>query len=379
LLYYDIMPRPIVAVIVPEQLGHPSHMRLGILDHAQAAGWNCVMLDGLWAARWRLADLPVAGVLFDNPDAAVQRFVRSLGCPAIALSHASRLPSVRLDDASIGTMAAAHLLDLGCRHLALIGYDIAWSRQRLIAAAALARQRGAAAHHWRRWIPGGFYPDLHRLGSWLASLPRPLGIVATHDRLGFAVLEACRDAQLHVPRDAAVIGVDDTRPDCTISLPPLTSVDSGARQLGRTAAALLSRAMAGERIPARTWVPAAGVIPRTSTSVLAIADREMAAAIQWIDANLHRSLGIDDLARDLAINRRSLERRFIAAIGRSPHQELRHRRIERARTLALTTGESLKSIARRCGLRDGIHLAREARSLLGITLTSLRTSAASAT
>ena len=44
---------------------------------------------------------------------------------------------------------------------------------------------------------------------WLRSAPRPIGLMACNDDLGKEIVEACRQAGLRVPDDAAVIGADN--------------------------------------------------------------------------------------------------------------------------------------------------------------------------
>ncbi len=73
----------------------------------------------------------------------------------------------------------------------------------------------------------------------LLALPeRPDAIFAANDLMALGVLQAVREAELDVPGDVAVVGMDDTDL-ATTAWPPLTSVSLEAHERGRLAAELL--------------------------------------------------------------------------------------------------------------------------------------------
>ena len=84
------------------------------------------------------------------------------------------------------------------------------------------------------------------VARWLATLPRPLGVLAGNDIRGLQVLDACRRIQLSVPEGVAVLGVDNDEVLCELSDPPLSSIDQDLGRIGYEAAALLDRLMSGE-------------------------------------------------------------------------------------------------------------------------------------
>ena len=67
--------------------------------------------------------------------------------------------------------------------------------------------------------------EQERLADWVASLPKPVGIMACNDERGLQVLDACRRRGIAVPDDVAVIGVDNDTAICDLAIPPLTSID----------------------------------------------------------------------------------------------------------------------------------------------------------
>jgi len=72
-----------------------------------------------------------------------------------------------------------------------------------------------------------------------------VGVMACNDERGLQVLDACRRCGATVPDEVAVIGADNDEHLCDLSIPPLTSVDVNAEQIGYTAAVLLDQMMQG--------------------------------------------------------------------------------------------------------------------------------------
>jgi LacI family transcriptional regulator len=77
----------------------------------------------------------------------------------------------------------------------------------------------------------------------LLARTRPDAIFCANDLLALGTLGALRDAALDVPRDVAVVGMDDTSL-AAVSWPPLTSVDLGSHERARLAAELLLKRIA---------------------------------------------------------------------------------------------------------------------------------------
>jgi AraC-like DNA-binding protein len=83
-----------------------------------------------------------------------------------------------------------------------------------------------------------------------------------------------------------------------------------------------------------------------------VADPLVATALELIWTNSHRILSVDQLARYLPVTRRTLDRRFRAALGRSVLEEINRCRLSRAKRLLEETVLPLKTIARLAGFTD---------------------------
>jgi transcriptional regulator GlxA family with amidase domain len=111
----------------------------------------------------------------------------------------------------------------------------------------------------------------------------------------------------------------------------------------------------------------AELIPHGPQDVVALKDRIVAEAMRLIWRQSQDPMTVDRLSRQLPITRRSLERRFRAAVGHGIHDEIVHCRLERATRLLITTDLSLKEVAAASGFSSGDHLGRAFRRAEGVT------------
>ena len=221
------------------------------------------------------------------------------------------------------------------------------------------------------------------LAAWLASLPKPVGIMTCDDVRARHVLEACRSLGLRVPHDVAVIGVDDDEFVCELSDPPLSSVAQAARKIGHEAARLLDLLMRPERtqehggrpVPARSVVPPIGVVARRSTDTLAVEDPAVARVIRTIRERAFGPLAIADLVAESGLSRWQVEERFRQLVGRSIRDDILEVRLAEARRLVTTTDLPLKTIAPRAGFRSIAYMTTVFRRHFGTTPAALRAAA----
>lgn len=91
-----------------------------------------------------------------------------------------------------------------------------------------------------------------------------------------------------------------------------------------------------------------------------------------VDAHLAGKIVIKDLAASLDISVGHFCRAFKRTFGMPARIWIRHRRIELAQGLMLTTGASLSEIALSCGMSDQSHFTRSFRRIVGETPSSWR-------
>jgi AraC family transcriptional regulator len=105
-----------------------------------------------------------------------------------------------------------------------------------------------------------------------------------------------------------------------------------------------------------------------------LAREQLRRVVDSIEADLDGRLTLEALAAVAGLSPFHFARLFRQATGRSPHQYVIERRIERARLLLTTTALPLHEVAARAGFADQSHLSRHIRRHLGVTPTALRRS-----
>lgn len=371
--------RPHVCLIVETSLGSGREMLRGIAQYIREFGpWSIYheprsLSDAVptWLKQWR-GD----GILVRLQNQRITEAVLATGLPAVDLLGAARhprIPLVHVDDDALARLAAGHLLDRGFRHFGYCGLAGAnWSNQRR---EAFAREVIAAGYQCSTYaLPDQIHSERsweaaqERLAQWIRDLPQPAGVMVCHDPIGQRVLEACRRADVAVPEEVAVIGVDDDKPICEVSDPPLSSVIPGFRQIGYEAARLLDALMRGAAPPAApVYFTPIGIAARQSTDILAVDDRDVADALRFIRQNAHQPIGVDDVVRHVSLSRSGLKRRFRGVLGRSIHDEIIRARIKRVREMLAETDLPIATIARQTGFRHREYMGVVFKAQMGQT------------
>lgn len=107
--------------------------------------------------------------------------------------------------------------------------------------------------------------------------------------------------------------------------------------------------------------------PRRTPIPSALASRKMRVVTEYIEANLHETILVADLAQLVAMSASHFARSFTLTMGVSPARYVVTRRVARA-NLMLTQAElSIAQIAFVCGFSGQAHLTRVFRKVAGVT------------
>ena len=382
----------------------------GVARFARGAGWNLLVANRLMRALggWRGDGALVT--LRDEPELLeLVRRLRRRGIPVVDLTaeHPEiRLPRVCGDNRAIGRLAAEHFIERNHRHTAWFstkwtpvhadrfkGFAEAWTgirSARLPGDAAFShvtrpqgRIPGVARWVLAEGVDAERWDDPRAVSRWFAgkfrSAPRPLALFCYDDSDAAIALSACRAHGVAVPEEFAVLGVGDDRLLCENQGVPLSSVLHDAGRIGSEGAALLARLMDGAAPPrAPVRVPPSGVAVRASTDRIVANDPLVARALALVEENLSRAWGVEQLARALGVPSIRLHRRFVEELGRPPGEEIRRRRLARARLLLRGTDLPLVEIARQCGFCHAQHLSNLFRRDAGLSPRAWRRIAACA-
>ena len=315
--------------------------------------------------RHELTEWTGHGIIARIENPRIAAALRNCKCPVVDVSAARllpKLPWVETDDAAIARAAAEHLLSRGLTHFGYCGDDrFNWSRWRREAFHQCLAEAGFTCHD----APQG---RGDQFAAWVRSLPKPCGVMACYDIRGRELIDGCRVAEVEVPDQLAVVGVDDDELLCELCDPPLSSVIPDVRRTGWVAAEILDAWMSGR--PPRKLnhpIPPLGVTTRRSTDMLAIEDGDLAAAVRFIRQRACSGITVDDVVSQVPLSRRVLESRFERLLGRSPHAEILRVRLERVKQLLTQPGWTLDAIAHRTGFRHGAYLSAVFKREFGLT------------
>jgi LacI family transcriptional regulator len=191
-----------------------------------------------------------------------------------------------------------------------------------------------------------------------------------------------RSAVVRVRRDPAheVLAPGDRRAGndrdpakCQMCAPTVSAIEVPTERVGYEAAALLDRLMAGEPPRGPCLVPPSGVVAvRQSTDTSALPDRDVRDAVRLLRERAAQRVRVSDVADELLVSRRSLERRFRAALGVTPHQVLLAARVDLAKRLLLETSLTTDRVARAAGLNSASYLNHVFRRAAGMTPARFR-------
>ena len=158
-----------------------------------------------------------------------------------------------VDNESIGQMAADYLHEQG-RFASYIYADGSsdqfyqwWTSRRYESFVDTLREHGYTGEVLR--VPvlnSSAHTDAEHFLKAMEKIPRPIAVFACNDRAAREIVSFCHLANLHIPDDVAVLGVDDEKDLCESCPVPLSSIKIEHYRLGRTAMHLILRMLEGQ-------------------------------------------------------------------------------------------------------------------------------------
>ena len=349
----------------------------GILHYAAIHPDVRVQLYGIGTPRHRREEFRVwkpDGIILGAADEATLRAVEGLGCRAAvfintepAVPAAMRYGSVYCDNIAVAEAAARVFSGKHLGNFAFVGTRTcdAWSVERGTAFRRLAAASGctfsefkspptASANHRR---------ELAALVDWVGALPKPCGIFAACDARAKDVLDACAAAQVLIPEQAMVIGVDDEEFICRQTLPTLSSVVPDFLRGGYIAAEMLVELLTGNRrrLPRRTF-GVQGVVERMSTSDTRGTGRMVSRAQEFIRT----------YATSSGSSLRLLQKNFKAVTGSTICDAIQTARLSRVCELLSETLTPIGQIGELSGFGNDAYLKKLFHRRFGCTMRNYR-------
>lgn len=322
------------------------------------------------------------GVISRHTTPSMVAMCAEMGVPLVDLNDTPSVPGVpkiRPDNTALGHLGAEHLLERGFRHFGFCGFgDQPWSVERrsgFVEALALA---GSDCDVLEVDYPGDVTPfwdakQITTLSGWLRRLSTPAAIMACNDMRALQVVSAARAAGLLVPEEIAVLGANNDTIRCELSDPPLSSVATNAFQSGYQAAEQLALLMEGEKPTSfERRIEPVGVVTRQSTDILAMGDKNVAAAVSFIREHACGGISVEQVMKQAFASRSQLEKKFRRYLGRSPQAEIRRVQVAKIRQLLFETDFPLKKIAELAGFEHVEYMCVVFKRLTGDSPGSYR-------
>ena len=378
---------PKVLLLVESSRGSGRSLLQGIARYAHHCGpWSCYWEPaGLEKAWPKLKASDLDGIILRDVEQLDE--VLAFGIPAVVIGHGRTevpgLVNVVTESSKVAQLAAAHLLACGFKNFAYCGFtasladDPPWSQLRRQSFVDCIRQAGWSCHDFSTPASAArssWQRERTLMVRWLQSLPKPLGLMAANDDRARQLVEACKVAEILVPSQVGVIGVDNDELVCGLSDPPLSSLALNFDRAGYEAASALDSLMHHRgTVPARILVHPTHAVVRRSTDVVAVEDKSLAKALRYIrDATRQQQLTVANVASYAGMSRRLLEQKLRRELGHSVLDEIRRVRTDKVAQMLVETQLSISEIAEALGFIEVQHFARYFRAVKNMSPLAYR-------
>lgn len=292
---------------------------------------------------------------------------------------------VKTNHARIGRLAAQHFLMRRHRNFAFCGFSGGRFSAYCLRAFRLALC--AEGHSCHTYLPDAKIrytfnrsvlinermdcaPDTAALSRWLAALPKPVAVFCPNDLRAWQLLQVCRENDLDVPHDIALLGLDNDFVICGFSHPMISSIDPDTSAIGREAARLLVEMMNDpnfrRKTPVRQILPRS-VVERASTAAYPLAPAWLSDALVYMRQHVAERLTAADIFAYLGLSHTIVDATFRSVLHTSVQKEIAAARLEKARQLLETTTLSAALIAEQSGFASTTYFMRAFSNAHGVS------------
>jgi LacI family transcriptional regulator len=287
------------------------------------------------------------------------------GLPVVTHSAKSQKILAKSGDYNfrVGEMAAEYFIELGFKNFMFIGIqNYSWSKMRLDGYKNIidSREDFHLYVHILQNLGKNVKKGKNDISKWLKKIPKPYCIFTCNDDVGFFVLEVCKDFNIQVPEEAAVLGADNDSVVCNMAMPPLSSIKIGYEKGGYEDANILNKLMNGDKNASKIEImPTPQYIKtRQSSNIIAIDDPEIKKALVFIRENFKKPIQVSDVVWATGLSKRMLQLRFQKVLKRSIHDEIKRMRLEYIKEQLRNSRTSIKKIAKSQQFMHPAHFCR---------------------
>lgn len=328
-----------------------------------------------WAKEWK------ADAVIGRWDEDKVEMLSVLDIPVVLQNYRHRSAvhsNLTGDYFGTGKMAARFFIRKKFRNFAYFGVrDIVWSEERHSGFREEIEHHGYQCHSFLAQPLERESEIREAVRNWLEELPKPVALFSCDDAHALFITETCRIANIHIPGEISLLGVDNDELLCEISDPPISSIELDVEEGGyMTCKMLHERILSGNRNPFSMVIKPNGIIQRKSTQKYDIDDPYIERIIDYMEEHYASDITIDRLLKIVPLSRRSLELRFKKGTGNTPYQFLIECRLQHFSHLLLTTKKPVYEIAYEVGFKDGSNYSRIFHKFFGCSPQEYRNSKA---
>lgn len=350
----------------------------GIAKFAAQNNWhlNCEMaITGKLPKDWQGDG--IVTMLSDNDE--LVDFVVKSHVPFVDLSiMRDDIPAHRViaDNKTIGELAGEYFLARGYRHFAF--YATTHTKVSFIRRDNYFQTVKKHAQTLLDWSIDRTKDDWEQkittLKNHLLTAPLPIAIFAMNDPDASIALDACLKADLKVPEQVAILGVDNNELITESLQVPLSSINHDVERLGYEGAQLLQQLLLNQSVDSTIkHILPTGITTRRSTDYLAVNDELVKIALNYMEEHYSNAkFSVDKIAEHCDVSRRTLDKKFKSQLGHSIHVEINNMRMRAANKMLIESELSVLQIANDCGFNTPQYFNLIFRQHMGITPLAYR-------
>lgn len=356
----------------------------GVQEVAAINGWHVQTVEG-GISKNRIAELrdfwhPIGAIAECGSETSIIDTSIFEDLPVVFYAHNPKLLpacvlSVSHDSAETARAAAKELMKTGFDSFAFIPFErkTYWSEERKTAFLSAVKLNGKKCSVFDTGSRQLNHMERQQeLRKFLSALEKPCAVFAANDLTAADVVTAAHFEDIDIPKELAIIGVDNYEHICEHTTPPLSSIEPDFRHGGRIAATMLLSAIrdggkfSGERH--RSFGPLR-IVHRATTRLLSIYDKHVSNALQLIRNEACSGLTANKVAKLFPYSRRLADIRFRQATGHSILKEIHNVQLERAKQILLESDRQIKTISDFCGFQNPNSLRKFFKRETGMTLS----------
>ena len=337
---------------------------VGLYLAATRVEWDLFIEEDFRSRAHNMLSWEGDGVIADYDDPEVTAALSTLTIPVVAVGgsytdssqYPPGVPYVATDNFKLVRLAYDHLIEQGLPRFAFYGLPPApgnrWAREREDAFLHMVKidHQERPVYRGSPTSAAGLRRSQSEMVEWVRSLPKPIGIVCVTDARARQLLQACVVADVAVPEQVAIVGIDNEPMVQLLGRIPLTSVIQGAEEMGRIAARILHRMLQGvDCVGQRILVPPSGINAQASSQFQPIGSAYVMRARHYLRQYAHLGIKGEQVAHYVGVSRTVLDEHFKRELKQTIHQAILEQKLHVARTLLADASIPRADVAIRSG------------------------------